>query len=1032
MPSPKFHKGDTVRLRSRTIEHGVVTSDPMPLSDTYSYRVNFGGTTRNYGEDDLESCIATDDVKDLFLTGSFGDRESCRQYLTYLRVSEGLSNYIYSFNNSKTQFYEHQFKPLLKFLDAAQGRVLLADEVGLGKTIEAGLLLIELDAREELDRVLVVCPAKLRLKWRRELIDRFNFDFPILTQRSFLAKIRDLEQNPYTSFTGIVSYESVRSSKVIAALQDSTAKLNIVIADEAHQMRNRQTRTFRVCSRLAELTDNLLLLSATPINNREQDLFNLLSMLDGNLFSRFEEFELLRSTNKIIVKLEQLLRRGLPVNRAEAIKIFRAIEESEHSDSFKGNYLYEKLRENITTDKIQDTLSLVATQRLASKINLLNRHIVRTRRRDVDEKRPERAPHVLRPQMTYEENEIYRAVFDIAMRYYAKFRLPVINIERILSSCIPAFISHYLDIYRGESEEISFEDNDDLQEEADTKDETEQDSRPSLYQLPELRMLLENQGVELLKKKIDTKFESLIKILKSLDKDDPGCKIIIFTYFRKTITYLCRQLRLAGYDNVCIHGGVPTSPDDPDRDEREILRQQFADPSGVRVLVSSEVGSEGLDFQFSHVIINYDLPWNPMRVEQRIGRIDRIGQQVDKLLIYSMVFSGTIDETIYDKLINKIGIFRDTLGDIESILGKEVREIQNAVFNPQLTEEQKRQRIERRGEIIERRILEIDELERDRAKIIGTDQYLLEEIDRIRSSKRYVDPEEIRDFIHSVFEGPEIGFNIQQEDGNVFFSRVPDSARQYFHVRMDRSVEANQFRQALSQRELRWTFKYETATANQKLILLNQRHPALRAICNRLEEKTGTLARTFQVVVNQVAIGIPEGKYVLAVYSVEYKGHYTRKHLETFAHSLDSDSALPASEAGMLLSAVISKSDNMEHVVPIARSFLERAINCIESERHERLEIRRQELEGEESVLIKQRREQINYRAEKERARREAAIETLKSRKQEPVIQNFIRANEVQIEKSEINRRRQLAELPNEPIINVSWDMKSLGLVLVE
>lgn len=1004
--------------------------DPRRLADTYSYRVNFGGTTRNYGEEDLEACVATEDVRDLFLDGSFGDRESCQQYLTYLRVSGGLSNYIYSFNNSKTRFYEHQFKPLLKFLDAAQGRVLLADEVGLGKTIEAGLILIELDARDELERVLVVCPAKLRLKWRRELLDRFNFDFPILTQRVFLAKMRELEHNQYTPFTGIVSYESVRGRKVIEALHESGAKLNIVIADEAHLMRNRDTLTFRACSRLAELTDNLLLLSATPINNRSEDLFNLLSMLDGNLFARFEEFELLRSTNKIVVMLEQLLRRGLPLNREAAMKILDALEECDYKDSFKGNYIYEKLKDMVSNDTIQDTSGLVAAQRLTSMINLLNRHIVRTRRRDMDEKRPEREPHILRPQMKPEEEEIYRAVYDIAMRHYAEFRLPVINIERILASCIPAFIRHYLDVYRGEAEEMDFEDDDDPEEE--DEDDPGEEPRQSLYQLPELRTLLETQGAELLKKKIDTKLEALLEILKNLDRDDPGCKLIIFTYFRKTIAYLCQRLRAAGYDNVCIHGGVPTSPDDPERDEREIRQQQFADPNGVRILLSSEVGSEGLDFQFAHVIINYDLPWNPMRVEQRIGRIDRIGQQKDRLLIYSLVFAGTIDETIYDKLLTKIGIFRDTLGDIESILGTEVQEIQNAVFNTELTEELKRQRIEQRGEIIERRLLEIDELERDRAKIIGTDQYILEEIDRIRSSKRYVGPDEIRDFIHSVFEGPEIGFNIQQGDDNVFFSRVPDSARQYFHSRMDRSVEANQFRQALSQQELRWTFDFETATTNPRLALLNQRHPALRAICSGLEEKVGTLTRTFQVSVDQADRGLSLGVYVLALYGVEYEGHYKRKHLEAFAWCSESCTSVAASAAGTLLSAVISNSYDLEHALQVPRDDLERAVDSIEAERHKRLEIRRQELQGEEGVLLKQRREQINYRAKRERTRREEAIETLRRREQTPNIRNLIKANEAQIEKFESARRQRLAELPDEPIVNVSWDLKSLGLIKVK
>ena len=180
-------------------------------------------------------------------------------------------------------------------------------------------------------------------------------------------------------------------------------------------------------------------------------------------------------------------------------------------------------------------------QRLASKINLLNRHVIRTRRRDMDEKRPERKPHILRPPMTDEEDGIYRAVYDIAMRHYAEFRLPVINIERILSSCIPAFVLHYLDVYRGEAEEMDFEDDDDAEED---EEDSEEQPRQFLYQLPELRTVLETQGAEILKKGIDSKFDALLEVLKRLDHEDPGCKIIIFTYFRKTIAYLCRRGRI--------------------------------------------------------------------------------------------------------------------------------------------------------------------------------------------------------------------------------------------------------------------------------------------------------------------------------------------------------------------------------------------------------------------------------------------------------------------------------------------------------
>ena len=187
---PKFSKGDTARRVSRTADIGVIIGDPRCVNGQYFYRVNFGGRLENLYEDDLEICLMSEDPRELFLHGSFGDAESCQLFLTWLRVSGGLSNYVYSFYNSRTKFYPHQFKPLVKFLD--NGRILLADEVGLGKTIEAGFIFVEMIARKELTRALIVCPAKLRNKWRREMLERFDLDFTIMNARQFTAILREI------------------------------------------------------------------------------------------------------------------------------------------------------------------------------------------------------------------------------------------------------------------------------------------------------------------------------------------------------------------------------------------------------------------------------------------------------------------------------------------------------------------------------------------------------------------------------------------------------------------------------------------------------------------------------------------------------------------------------------------------------------------------------------------------------------------------------------------------------------------------
>ena len=155
----------------------------------------------------------------------------------------------------------------------------------------------------------------------------------------------------------------------------------------------------------------------------------------------------------------------------------------------------------------------------------------------------------------------------------------------------------------------------------------------------------------------DTKYQ---KLRKELLERSPQEKVIIFAFFKDTLSYLQRRLEADGLSCLLVTGDVT------DRDERDRLLNNFND-SAFRILLCSEVAAEGVDLQFCRVMVNYDLPWNPMRVEQRIGRIDRIGQHAKSIVIINFHVRGTIDGSIYAHLYQKIGIFKDTVGDLESV-----------------------------------------------------------------------------------------------------------------------------------------------------------------------------------------------------------------------------------------------------------------------------------------------------------------------------------------------------------------------------
>ena len=159
----------------------------------------------------------------------------------------------------------------------------------------------------------------------------------------------------------------------------------------------------------------------------------------------------------------------------------------------------------------------------------------------------------------------------------------------------------------------------------------------------------------------DTKFERFFAALRDVLAQNPDAKVVVFSFFKRTLEYLQRQLSRAGISNALIHGDVGM------RDRQRRMRK-FWDDASLTVLLSSEVGGEGLDLQVGNVLFNYDLPWNPMRVEQRIGRLDRYGQKNDKILIYNFSMKGTIDEIILDRLYGRINLFERYIGDLEAIL----------------------------------------------------------------------------------------------------------------------------------------------------------------------------------------------------------------------------------------------------------------------------------------------------------------------------------------------------------------------------
>jgi hypothetical protein len=193
-------------------------------------------------------------------------------------------------------------------------------------------------------------------------------------------------------------------------------------------------------------------------------------------------------------------------------------------------------------------------------------------------------------------------------------------------------------------------------------------------------------------------------------------KLLVFSTFRHTLTYLERRLSASQVRLAVVHGGVP---EDKRRDIRARFKLPREDPEALDLLLSSEVGTEGLDYQFCDALVNYDLPWNPMRIEQRIGRIDRRGQRSETVAIINMVTRGTVDASIYTRCLYRIGVFQQALGGSEEILGELTREIRSIAENLSLTEEEREERLKQLADNKLGRIQEQTHLEEQQAQLFG-------------------------------------------------------------------------------------------------------------------------------------------------------------------------------------------------------------------------------------------------------------------------------------------------------------------------
>ena len=867
--------GEYVRLRSDPTRAGILKPGDRNRAGAQMRPVMFhDGRINWFPADQLELVPQQQgSMADRFAEGGFVDLTWLRRTLTRERSAGRLGNLLYSMEATETDFYAHQFKPVLKLLRSPNDALLIADEVGLGKTIEAGLIWIELRARIDANRLLVVCPKTLCEKWRLELRQRFGVDARIVKADELVALLG--EQRGHTrGFAAIASMPSIRPPKgwdthadelrsnrgqatlarVLAEAADGVPLIDLLVVDEAHHMRNPSTQTFAVGEMLSNIASYRVFLSATPIHLQNRDLLSLLRLVDP------ATFELKSTLDELINTTEPLLRaRELLVNNASPEEVAVGLAAVRQHPILADSKALALIDEDIHAGPLSPANRAEIAARIDS-VNQMANFLTRTRRREVEDHRVVREPHACILKMSAVERRFYdritQAVVDHASQIDMNARFLLATPQRMLTSSFAATSAYWIDVAKDTAFAEDAEDGPDDDIEPGTTDD-------GLSLVPKLGAIAAELDMTGRLEAQDTKYDALWQELANIAEREHGAKAIVFSTYRPTLRYLHRRLIADGVACEIMHGTV--------RESRTAILDRFRDAE-AKVLLSSDVGSEGIDLQFCAIVLNYDLPWNPMRVEQRIGRVDRLGQTKDKVTIINLVHEDTIDAEIYRRLYVRLRLISRALGTFESVLGEPVRDMTKKLFDPTLTKEQRAAAVEQTALAIEQRKNAEEQLEEQAGTLLRHGDYIIEHIGKTKRMHRWLDEHDIRAFVKDRLDQSFPGCKIETVVGGKDLCRIvltPNARRELISYVTQHRLQGGT---RLTDGDLGRRYRFTSSVAKRydgRVECISQMHPLFRfAVALDGRDDAARLAQPVAASVcrNDVEdVDVAPGLYVVAV-----------------------------------------------------------------------------------------------------------------------------------------------------------------------
>lgn len=867
----KYTIGNKV-IKADSEGHGTIIEVMPPRRGRQLYKVSWG----NIVTDELEVNLLPDcDISDPFercMSGIFGSYSEYSKKNTTFKIRSSNNNTISSLKASKTLFRAYQFKPLLKFLNSPNRRLLVADEVGLGKTIEAGHIMLELKARRELNHVLIVCPKSLQRKWKDELAFKFGLQFKIYeSQKDLLADM----QEHRVAVHAIINYEKIRMKRqkskdekkakdempknIVEFLSQNDFHFSLVLCDEAHKMRNKETQTYKGAEIIMCQANAAVFLTATPVMISTENLYNLLHLLDNTRYYNYQIFDNRLQENRPFVDALTDLNHHVPLpviaknlNEAEILTRFFSDEveifshQTTVGKAFADDAMYQEIIQMLNGE--DNSKNRARLQYLISSMSMMNNIFSRTRKREVttDMSQAERKPHMRKVVLTEEE----RIEFDRVIEEYKDDNsytdywgeevltqggaLGLVQKKRQVASSVYAYLNTESNLDKGIDEYADY---------------------------------------------TDAKFEELLRIIDEVFRHGIK-KIVIFALFRKTLKYLQIRFKQRGFGTLMIHGMVENRID---------ILDEFKNNPNAHILLSSEVGSEGLDMQFCNSMVNYDLPWNPMVVEQRIGRIDRFGQKSPTVNIYNVIVADSIQEDIYIRLLDRIGIFRGTIGDMEAILDAPLErggsvtiqdvynKLEKELYTSRLTEDEKRRKIAEIELAIANEKESIKHLEEGLDNALTNDAYFKDEINRIQNNNAYVTEIELRNYLESAIRQELTTCSLVKVEKDIYELQLPLSNPRIllnFLTQNQPNGEENatmfrQFRNEIEDKQaIRMTFNQQVAYDNSKLLFMNIYNPIIQACLNYFRKHDDESKTSFCYALSSDDILKKDTAYYMVVYQM--------------------------------------------------------------------------------------------------------------------------------------------------------------------